>query len=351
MTLKDSLLWPLTLPYGAVSHLRARAYRTGMLKQRHLDGIVISVGNLTTGGTGKTPMVMWIAERLAAEGKSVGILTRGYRGEKITRGSSAQTTDGTSAAATDESASTSDEVQLMKARLGERVAIGVDADRFARGEELARRGVKWFVLDDGFQHLQLARDVDIVMIDATNPFGGGHLLPAGRLREPRTALARAGIIVITRSNHSPAVEAAVRRDSEAPIFYARTELESVSAPFHPHLTEQDAREMRLFAFCGIGNPAAFVADLRGWGFQIAGHRFFPDHHRYSREDIRSIEVEARAAGAGGVICTEKDSFNFPGRWKEMDLWVCGISLRVEREDDFWRTIMALIESRGNAAER
>ena len=109
----------------------------------------------------------------------------------------------------------------MKARLGERVAFGVGADRIARGRKLAQRGVNWFVLDDGFQHLQLARDVDIVMIDATNPFGGGHLLPAGRLREPKTALARADIMVLTRSIHSPAVEAAVRRDTNAPIFYAR----------------------------------------------------------------------------------------------------------------------------------
>jgi tetraacyldisaccharide 4'-kinase len=334
MTLKDLLLWPLTLPYGAVSHLRARAYRKGILKQQHLDGIVISVGNLTTGGTGKTPMVLWIAGKLATEGKSVGILTRGYRGEPGSK-------DATNAEGRE---STSDEVQLLKARLGDAVAFGVGADRFARGRELAKRGVKWFVLDDGFQHLQLARDVDIVMIDATNPFGGGHLLPAGRLREPKAALARASVIVITRSNHSPAVEAAVRRDSDAPIFYAHAELDSVSAPFHPHLTEQDVRGKKLFAFCGIGNPQAFIADLRGWGFQIAGHSFFPDHHRYSRQDISEIETAARAAGAGGVICTEKDSFNCSVYWESMDLWVCVISLRVEREEDFWRTIMDVIAS-------
>ncbi|MGH9747323.1 MAG: tetraacyldisaccharide 4'-kinase [Candidatus Acidiferrales bacterium] len=334
MTLKDSLLWPLTLPYGAVSHLRARAYRTGVFKQSHLNGIVISVGNLTTGGTGKTPMVMWIADRLVSEGKSVGILTRGYRGEHSAKRPSS----------TDPIESTSDEVQLMKARLGDRVEFGVGADRFAQGRILASRGVGWFVLDDGFQHLQLARDVDIVMIDATNPFGGGHLLPAGRLREPKAALTRADVIVITRSNHSPAVEAAVRRDSDAPIFYARAEFDSVSAPFHPHLTEQDVRGKKLFAFCGIGNPAAFVADLRGWGFQVVGHKFFPDHHRYSRQDVREVEAEARVAGAGGVICTEKDSFNCPGYWTQMDLWVCAISLRVEREDDFWRTIKGVIES-------
>ena len=243
MTWKDSLLWPLSLPYGAVAHLRARAYRKGIWKQRRLKGVVISVGNLTVGGTGKTPMVLWIAERLLAAGKSVGILTRGYRGKHL-------------APAGDESPgdnSTSDEVQLLKSRLGDLVAFGIGADRFKRGQALAARGVEWFVLDDGFQHLQLARDVDIVLIDGTNPFGGGHVLPAGRLREPRTGLARANIIVITRSHHAPAVEAAIRRDSDAPIFYARAELDAVLAPFHPGLSQRDARERRLFAFCGIGN--------------------------------------------------------------------------------------------------
>jgi tetraacyldisaccharide 4'-kinase len=333
VTWKDSLLWPLSVPYGAVAHLRARAYRKGILKQRRLEGVVISVGNLTAGGTGKTPMVLWIAERLLAEGKSVGILTRGYRGKKIAPGADESVGDD----------STSDEVQLLKSRLGDRVAFGVGADRFECGQELERRGVKWFVLDDGFQHLALARDVDIVLIDATNPFGGGHVLPAGRLREPRTALSRADIIVITRSHHAPAVEAAIQRDSDAPIFYARPELDAVSAPFHPHLTEQDARQRRLFAFCGIGNPSAFVADLRDWGFQIVGYRFFPDHHRYSAGDIHAIEREAKAVGAEGVICTEKDSFNYTGVWRSMDLWVCAISMQVDRQDDFWRTLMEMAE--------
>jgi tetraacyldisaccharide 4'-kinase len=333
VTWKDSLLWPLSVPYGAVAHLRARAYRKGILKQRRLEGVVISVGNLTVGGTGKTPMVLWIAERLVAEGKSVGILTRGYRGKKIATGADKAIDDD----------STSDEVQLLKSRLGDRVAFGVDADRFERGRELARRGVKWFVLDDGFQHLALARDVDIVLIDATNPFGGGHVLPAGRMREPLTALSRADIIVVTRSHHAPAVEAAVQRDSDAPIFYARAEPDAVLAPFHPHLTERDARERRLFAFCGIGNPSAFVADLRDWGFQIVGYRFFPDHHRYLAGDIHAIEREAKAAGAEGVICTEKDSFNYRGVWRSMDLWVCSISMQVDRQDDFWRTVMEMAE--------
>jgi tetraacyldisaccharide 4'-kinase len=342
MTLKNSLLWPLTVPYGAVSHLRARAYRTGLLKQHHLEGNVISIGNLTTGGTGKTPMVIWIAERLAGEGKSVAILTRGYRGDATpTPATSHTNVEAKPTVLT----SASDEVHLMQARLGDRVAFGVGADRFAHGQTLANRGVNWFVLDDGFQHLQLARDVDIVMIDATNPFGGGHLLPAGRLREPKTALARADLIVVTRSSHSPAVEAAVHRETNAPIFYAQAELDSVYSPSTAHLESQDAREQDLFAFCGIGNPAAFVADLRSWGFKVGGHKFFPDHHRYTPEDIREIEAEARAAGASSLICTEKDRFNCPCDSVAMNLWVCAISLRIDREQDLWRTMMAAIESR------
>lgn len=338
MTLKNSLLWPLSLPYGAVAHLRARAYRKGIFRQRRLDGVVISVGNLTVGGTGKTPMVLWIAERLLAEGRSVGILTRGYRGKSAPVSSG----DGSAAGIV---SSTSDEVQLLNARLQGRVALGVGPDRYERGRELAARGVNWFILDDGFQHLRLARDVDIVLIDATNPFGGGHVLPAGRLREPRTALERADIIVITRSSHAPAIESAIRRDSEAPIFYARAEVESVRAPFHPGLSEREARGGKLFAFCGIGNPSAFAADLRDWGSQIVAHKFFPDHHRYSATDVAEIEAEARAAGAVGLICTEKDSFNFGEASFSLELWVCAISLHIDREEDFWRAVTEKVQAR------
>ena len=329
MNLGESLLWPLTLPYGAVARLRARAYDKGFLRQRRLHGVVISVGNLTTGGTGKTPMVLWLAERLLAEGKKTAILTRGYRGEASSTGS------------------TSDEVQLLQARLGDRVAFGVGADRFARGSELAKLGVEWFLLDDGFQHLQLARDVDIVLIDATNPFGGGHLLPAGRLREPKSAMSRADIVVITRSRHAPAVEAAIRRESRAPIFYAGARLESV-LPWRAENAQLEIprlREKKLFAFCGIGNPSAFLADLREWGFQIVAHRFFPDHHRYTPEDIYVIETDARRTGADAFICTEKDNFNMANaRFQSFDAFYCRISLHLDRAEEFWQAIVATVGS-------
>ncbi|HUO33438.1 MAG TPA: tetraacyldisaccharide 4'-kinase [Candidatus Acidoferrum sp.] len=342
MSLRGSILWPLSLPYGGLAHLRARAYRKGIFKQHRLDGIVVSVGNLTVGGTGKTPMVLWLAQNLAAEGKRVGILTRGYQGQASPDG--------------DAGKSTSDEVRLLHSRLGNRVAFGVGADRLARGKELAAKGIEWFLLDDGFQHLRLARDADIVLLDATDPFGGGHLLPAGRLREPRTALARADIIVITRSIHSPAVEAAVRRDSAAPVFYARTELEAVlpvpgsvatsdesrpsaPKPFDPHLA-------KLFAFCGIGNPSAFLHDLREWGFQIVGQRVFPDHHRYSLAEVDALAAAATASRAEGVIFTEKDVFNLSGlAWRLPNAHFCRIRLCLDREEEFWRALLGAVQSR------
>lgn len=329
MNIGESLLWPLSVPYAAVVRLKAGAYERGILRQQRLPGVVISIGNLTTGGTGKTPMVLWLAERLLAEGKKPGILTRGYRGEASTTGSS------------------SDEVQLLQARLGDRVAFGIGADRFARGNELVKHGVEWFILDDGFQHLRLARDVDIVLIDATNPFGGGHLLPAGRLREPKVAISRADIVVITRSRHAPAVEAAIRRESRAPIFYASVRLDSV-VPWRSEDAEREIprlQEKKLFAFCGIGNPAAFVANLREWGFQIVTERFFPDHHRYTLEDVQVIESEARATGADALICTEKDAFNLANaQFQSFDVSYCRISLEIDRAEEFWQAIAVTVKS-------
>ncbi len=335
MTLTEIALWPFSLVYGAVTHLRVRAYRQGILKPRRLDGTVISVGNLTVGGTGKTPMVLWIAERLAAEGKSVAILTRGYRGHPSESGQK-------KVSASD--ASTSDEVRMLQSRLGGRVAFGVGPDRYASGGQLAKRGVNWFVLDDGFQHLQLARDVNIVLIDATSPFGDGGLLPAGRLREPRSALARADIVVITRSSHAPAIDAAIQRETDAPIFCARPKLDAVYSFTDGQLGGNVAPSAlsKLFAFCAIGNPQAFLADLREWGLQIAGHKFFPDHHRFTDSDDEEILREAAATGATGLICTEKDLYNLHAiYYGKMPIFYCSISMRIDREDEFWSTVQKI----------
>lgn len=330
MTFVQSLLWPLSLLYSAGARIRAWSYKRGLLKHRRLSGMVVSVGNLTVGGTGKTPMVCWLAEQAAVENKRVGILTRGYRG----------------------SSGSSDESELLQERLGDTVTIGLGANRFVKGTELEPKGVEWFVLDDGLQHLQLARDLDIVLIDATNPFGGGHLLPAGRLREPISALRRASIVVITRSDRAPAVESVVRRYSAAPIHYAQTKLERIAmvvdpgAQFTVDPKSVDWLARTFFVFCGIGNPKAFLSDLSRWEISVAGCKAFRDHHVYSQQEMNEIERRAREAGADALLCTQKDVFNLKRvRANEFPVAYCVISLVPNDADKLWREIVSLASSR------
>jgi tetraacyldisaccharide 4'-kinase len=323
-----TLLRPLGLLYGGVMLLRRGLYRSGVLRSRRLPGAVISVGNLTVGGTGKTPMVLWITERLAAEGHRPAILTRGYAGLGQS-GSGGRTPD---------------EVALLRARLDGRAQCGVGKDRYATGLALAEDGVDWFVLDDGFQHLALQRDADIVLIDATDPFGGGAILPAGRMREPHSALARADVVVITRTSRAPALEAAVRRFTKAPIFFARTSLDAVLRA--PAMTvaapESGWLGAKYFAFCGIGNPLAFFDDLRDWGFAVVGRRSFDDHHRYSTGEMRGLDAAAAAAGADALVCTEKDAFNLDSSVTELPIFACRIHLSLNDEEGFWSAVRAAV---------
>jgi len=276
-------------------------------------------------------MVLWIAERLAEDGKHAAILTRGYRGSSDT------STGGVPQ---------SDEVALLRDRLAGKVQLGVGADRYKTGEALARHGVNWFVLDDGFQHLKLARDVDIVLLDATDPFGGGATLPSGRLREPVSALRRADLVVITRSVQTPAaaIEGMIRRHSKSPIFYATTQLVSVHRVprLDVILPEQDWRRARFLAFCGIGNPSAFFEDLRAWGFQVVETRSFPDHHAYSVRESAELEQLAASSGADALLCTEKDVWNLRHvQFAALPVYCCRISFQLPAS--FWDAVMSVVQ--------
>ena len=323
------LLWPLGLLYGAVMRLRTALYRCGLLRSRRLQGTVISVGNLTVGGTGKTPMVLWIAERLATEGHRPAILTRGYRG--LGQRGAAQTS--------------ADEVALLRQRLNGRAQFGQGKDRYKNGAALSKNGAEWFILDDGFQHLELQRDADIILLDATDPFGGGAILPAGRLREPRSGLARADIVIITRASHAPALETVVHRFTSAPVFYAQARLDTVLRvpSMIEVLPESERRQCKFFAFCGIGNPGAFFDDLKNWGFSVVGERSFADHHRYSSAEIRDLESTATASGAHALICTEKDVFNLPlSLAAALPVYACRIRMALNNEDAFWTAVRAAV---------
>ena len=241
---------------------------------------------------------------------------------------------------------------MFRARLGECVPVAVGADRYATGKAMQARGTKWFILDDGFQHLALQRDADIVLLDSQDLFGGGDLLPAGRLREPPSALARADIIVITRSEPAAEMEGRIRRFTSAPLFYARPELDAVLAAPDISRSIPGYKGAKVFAFCGIGNPAAFLRDLDRWGFCVAGAKSFRDHHRYTSQDLRQLVAEARTTGAKALICTEKDVFNLPssevaeprieGGEGPLPIWACRIRLEIRDAQEFWGTLMSSV---------
>src|SRR3981189_1526131 len=310
------LLWPMSLLYGAIVWFRVSLYAKGLLKQKHLKAPVVSVGNLTVGGTGKTPMVIWIAERLIAEGKHVAILSRGYRGAN----------------------GTSDEIEMMKFRLRGRAAFGVGQDRFTEGQRIeSQQPVDVFLLDDGFQHLQLARDLDILLMDASRRLAGESLLPAGRLREPLSAMSRANILVFTRTENMPGTVDAIQRLSQYPVFAAATRLVGFRR-LGGEITLLSASEIGaglFFAFCGLGNPDAFFRDLRDWGLAICGQMVFPDHHRYTEEDVLQIQLGAKRAGANAFVTTEKDEQNLGGAgFDHASVYISVIDLAVSPETDF-----------------
>jgi len=330
-------LWPASLVWQAIVRTRAAAYRRGAFQSKRLPGTVISVGNITAGGTGKTPLVLWIVERLHAEGKRAAVLTRGYRSTPDGPGGIPQ----------------SDEVAIYRSRLHHHAELGVGGNRFASGKILSRHGVEWFVLDDGFQHLQLARDVDIVLLDATDPFAGGWMIPSGLLREPKSALARADIIVVTRSPHTPAIETIVQRITHVPIFHAVTALqEMVNFPGHPAQPQEmigDWRAKKAFAFCGIGNPQAYFDDLRRWGGSVSGQLSFPDHHTYTQSDIDKLQSLARDSGAEVLLCTEKDIFNLRNvQLPALPIYFARISLVVTEPERLWRNILEIAEKHRNS---
>jgi tetraacyldisaccharide 4'-kinase len=324
------LLWPFSVLYGGYVRIRVWLYQNGWLKQKRLRGKVISVGNLTVGGTGKTPMVLWLAEKFLAEGKRVAILSRGYRG----------------------SGGTSDEIALMKHRLRERVTFGVSKDRFAEGHRIEQKEpIDVFLLDDGFQHLPLARDLDIVMLDGSHKLKDQWLLPSGILREPISACSRADILVVTRKSEPPEMEASDAH--EYSIFYAQTRLLGFRRFGDPPVTEPFSQigHGPFFAFCGIGNPQAFFDDLSRWEVPVAGESVFRDHHLYTTADLRRLENAAQRAGAIGFVTTEKDAENISsGKNTTIPIFVAVIDFLVTAESEFIATLENKLQSpRGVAA--
>ena len=329
--LLQSLLWPLSLLYGVGVRARVWLYANKWFKQKHLKATVISVGNLTVGGTGKTPMVIWLAEKFLSDGKRVAILSRGYRGAN----------------------GTSDEIELMKFRLRGRVLFGVGKNRFAEGHRLeTQQSIDVFLLDDGFQHLQLARDLNILLMDASRPLAGESLLPAGRLREPVAAMSRANLIIFTRAETASGTLEAIGKLDQYPVFAASTRLLGFRR-FSGEITPLSANEIGagpFFAFCGLGNPDAFFRDLGNWGLAICGQAIFPDHHRYTQRDILEVRQAGKQAGANAFVTTEKDAQNLGSlKFEETPMYVAVIDLVVTPEVDFRNVLDQTVAAGGGAA--
>ncbi|MEA2734086.1 MAG: tetraacyldisaccharide 4-kinase [Humisphaera sp.] len=280
--------------YAGAMSARNSLYTSGLFRSRKLPAPTISVGNLTTGGTGKTPMVRWLAEQFIAKNLRPAILMRGYRAE--------------------ETGGSSDEAEMLSQLLGDRAAVVANPNRVA-GAKIAMVGAKKpdvFLLDDAFQHRRVRRDFDVVLVNAAEPFGFGHLLPRGLLRESMHGLARADAIVVTRAN---AVTGDALQQVTTALRYWNNYV-SIYIADHVHaslLTREgeklpvDAlREKRFFAFAGIASPASLKRQFESYGPTFAGLRAFPDHHAYTAADLEQIATDASAAGAELIVTTEKD---------------------------------------------
>ena len=309
--------------------------RTRRRQPRKLPVRVLSVGNLSMGGTGKTPCVLCVAELLKTRGARPGILTRGYG--RVSHESMLALAPGEQIPPYH----TGDEPQIF---LRSAVApVGIGGNRFAAGTALVRTfNCDTLILDDGFQHRALARDLDIVLIDALDPLAGGGLFPLGRLREPFSGVQRAGIVLITRSEFSdlgPAIEREVRRwNTHAPIFRARLRpcawIRAATGETYP----PDAPPFRRpGAFCGLGNPQAFRRTLERLGIHPAAWEEFPDHHRYRLHELQRLRSIFEEAGADAMTTTEKDAVNLPepGETPEkLPVYYLRIAMEIEGEAEF-----------------
>ena len=349
MTSYSNALAPLGLLYGAAARLRRGLYHAGVFRVHQIDEPVISVGNLTTGGTGKTPLVEWIAREVASKGRRVCILTRGY-GRKAPH-QRVIVSDGKSILADENAAG--DEPLLLAEKLLGLAAVISDANRVSAAA-WARENLApdVFILDDGFQYLKLARELNILCIDATNPWGGERLLPAGRLREPLAEVKRADCIVITRADQATGIELLESRMAQLargrPIL--RSSVKTIG--LRPlHLNKNDGNADRstmprgpLAAFCGIGNPQSFFTQLDREGQTLSYSRAFPDHHWYQQADVDKVVAEARRRGAVAMVTTEKDAVKLRSLRFEIPCYVVRIEIKVDDEGRLRELINAALLS-------
>jgi len=295
----------LSLLYGTAVRLRLRIFNKENAPS--LPGFTVSIGNLTAGGTGKTPATRMLAEWAAGEGLNAAVLSRGYGGKKR---EATIVSDGVRLLAGPETAG--DEACLLAQRL-KGIPIVVSKDRYQGGLLAHKRfGSSFFILDDGYQHLALKRDLNLLLLDSQSPFGNGHLLPWGPLREPVSEIGRAHAIILTRArklmNGDYDNAGGLKKMlMDVPLFKADHVPEGVVFPAKDQSFPADyLKGRRVAAFAGIGRPESFRETLKGLGAEVSFFKAFPDHHPFAGDEIRDIIKEKNNAGADMIITTEKD---------------------------------------------
>lgn len=300
-------------------------YRKGILKVYRPKAKVISIGNITLGGSGKTPLVEYLAAFLIEEGHRVAILSRGYKrpGQKDSLGSEDYDAYG-------------DEASMLKQNFHNKVAVLTGNNRVKHARSLDEKNFcDTIILDDGFQHWKLKRDLDIVTIDATNPFGNGLLLPAGHLRENVSSLKRADCFCLTRSDEAPERKVKELESRLLKINSGVTFIRSIHTPeslYHLKTHTKEGldilKDSPLCLLCGIANPFSFMNTVQKLGGRIILKRFFEDHHDYSEGEITALVKKCIPLGIERIVTTEKDSQRLAGLVLLKDLGLDILVLRV-----------------------
>jgi len=326
--------------YSMATRARAAAYDRGLVEERNLPVPCISVGNLSVGGTGKTPLVAWLIDELTVLGARPAVVSRGYGGSA--RGPERVTNAGGCAAAR----RFGDEPALLAARFPD-IPVVVGRDRQAAGLlAVSSGGATVVVADDAFQHRRLAREVDIVVLDASRGLGNGYQLPAGPLRESPAALARAGFVVLNRVGAAPDLEGLRRTVEKLAPRAALAEADLVFAGWRDGCTgatvELPAGAV-VYAFSGIANPDSFHRTLETLGMSIKGGEIFRDHHPYGAREVARLQCAAAASGAVAAVTTAKDAVRIPGWSGAVPLYRAEVKLAINTgRETLWETLKSVV---------